>query len=391
MERCRRGLWTRQFAAAVAVAAAVSLCAVGTYLTEEWAAQATSGMTGEARGRASAAPAAGGPVPRRYWASEAERYVRREASRLGLDETKASRLPPTCAVWNSPDASSGNISGGLRAYEAELDRYQELVREFAPLQGDVRQLLLGSGGDPSACDQLELVGGGLGSLFAESGLLSRGTSFGYVEPIIPPLRHPKFCQNGNHLLDWHFLVHDFAALCRKMTPASKTAFVDLGASLSFHANVYEVPILDLIGEFRKFGFRFDHIYGYEITPTNPAHVVEALPDHIFGAYHWINVGVSDGPLAKTNPWNMIMQNFREEDFVVVKLDIDTPDLEQSLVNQLRTNPNISKLVDVFYFEHHVLLKELAPYWKTKMKTTVKDSMDLFVQLRELGIASHSWI
>jgi hypothetical protein len=203
----------------------VSLCAVGTYLTEEWTARATSSMTGEARGRASsAASAAGGPLPRRYRPSEAERYVRREAARLGLDATNASLLPPTCAVWNWPNAS--NLSAGLRAYEAELGRYQELVREFAPLQGDVRQLLLGSGGDPSACDQLELVGGGLGSLFAESGLLSRGGSFGYVEPILPPLRHPKFCQNGNHLLDWHFLVHDFAAFCRKITPASKTAFVD---------------------------------------------------------------------------------------------------------------------------------------------------------------------
>jgi hypothetical protein len=379
---CRRGLW-------ICLAVAVGVCVVGTYRTAEWTGQAMSNMTGEViRGGRAAASAAG---PFRYRPSEAERYVFRESARLGFDATvtNVSLLPQACAIWTSPNAST--VSGNLRAFEDELDRYQKLVEEFKPLHADVRQLLLGSGGDPSACDRLELVSGGLGSIFAKSGLLSRGSSFGYVEPIIPPLRHPTFCRDKKRLLDWHYLVHDFAAFCRTITPASKTAFVDLGASLSFHEDTYEVPILDLIGEFRKFGFRFDHIYGYEITPTDPAHVVQALPDHIFGSYHWINVGVSDDPLSKTNPWNMIQQNFREEDFVVVKLDIDTPDLEQSLVGQLRTNPNISKLVDVFYFEHHVLLKELAPYWKTKMKSTVKDSMDLFVQLRELGIASHSWI
>jgi hypothetical protein len=324
--------------------------------------------------------------PFRYRASEAERYVLRESTRLGFEETNASLVPPSCAIWNWPNAST--IYGELHAYDDELEDYKKLVQEFKPLQEDVRQLLLDGRGN-EACDALEPISGGLGRIFKKSGLVSRGSSFGYVEPILPPLRHPKFCQSG-HLLDWRYIVHDFAAFCRKITPASKIVFVDLGASLSFHGS-YKVPILDLIDEFYKFGFRFDHIYGYEITPTDPKHVVEALPEHIFASYHWINVGVSDDPLAKTNPWNMIMQNFRKEDFVVVKLDIDTPILEESLVNQLRNNPNISQLVDVLYFEHHVLLKELFPHWKTKMKSTVKESMDLFVQLRELGIASHPWI
>lgn len=49
-----------------------------------------------------------------------------------------------------------------------------------------------------------------------------------------------------------------------------------------------------------------------------------------------------------------------------------------------------KLIDQFYFEHHVHLGELAPAWSWTMEGTVKESLDLFYGMREKGIPSHFW-
>lgn len=49
-----------------------------------------------------------------------------------------------------------------------------------------------------------------------------------------------------------------------------------------------------------------------------------------------------------------------------------------------------RIVDELYFEHHVHLGELSPYWGSSMSGTVKDSMELFYNRRKKGIAAHFW-
>ena len=70
---------------------------------------------------------------------------------------------------------------------------------------------------------------------------------------------------------------------------------------------------------------------------------------------------------------------------MVKLDIDTSRIEVPLAMQLLENPKIHKLVDVFYFEHHVHLNQLAGAWGGSMKGSVQDSLQLFTQIREKGL------
>jgi len=100
---------------------------------------------------------------------------------------------------------------------------------------------------------------------------------------------------------------------------------------------------------------------------------------------------------------MIADAFDEDDFVVVKIDIDAPWIEIPLAKQLlqpsnnnNNNNNNSSvlptdLVDVLYFEHHVAVKELAPFWGDTMVGSIQDSIELFAGLREQGIAAHYWI
>ena len=48
----------------------------------------------------------------------------------------------------------------------------------------------------------------------------------------------------------------------------------MGASLSFHGA--DQPIITLLELYEKFGFEFDHIYGFEISFANPKRVYEKL-------------------------------------------------------------------------------------------------------------------
>ncbi len=77
--------------------------------------------------------------------------------------------------------------------------------------------------------------------------------------------------------------------------------------------------------------------------------------------------------------------------VIVKLDIDTPHVEVAMVQQLLKSPELLKLVDVFYFEHHVHLWELAYAWGSDVEGSVLSSLELFAALREKGVDAHFWV
>jgi hypothetical protein len=181
-------------------------------------------------------------------------------------------------------------------------------------------------------------------------------------------------------------------MCRKLKRTSRIVLVDMGASLDFHGGgPSSMPAVYLTQLYRKFGFKFDHIYAYEVTPQEPAHVFERVPDELMASYHWINVGVSADPTSSLNPLKMLLQNFNEDDFIVIKLDIDTSSIEVPLARQLLNDMALHGLVDQFYFEHHVMLGELKGSWQKSMKGSVRDSLEFFIGLREAGIAAHSWV
>jgi hypothetical protein len=140
--------------------------------------------------------------------------------------------------------------------------------------------------------------------------------------------------------------------------------------------------------FRRFGFPFDHIYAFEITKIPPEEVYEKLPETYRHSYHWINLPVSPDVGSAQNPLKLLLDNFDEDDMVVVKLDIDTPPVEMAMVAQLADDPRYETLIDHFYFEQHVWLTELS-VWGT-MDGSVADSLRLFQKLRKKGIAAHYW-
>jgi hypothetical protein len=69
--------------------------------------------------------------------------------------------------------------------------------------------------------------------------------------------------------------------------------------------------------------------------------------------------------------------------VIVKLDIDTAFIEYPLGHKLLYDKNgvYHKLVDQFFFEHDVVLAEIAPWWADSTKGLNEHSLDLFHGLR----------
>uniref|UniRef100_A0A7S0K970 Uncharacterized protein n=1 Tax=Leptocylindrus aporus TaxID=1398097 RepID=A0A7S0K970_9STRA len=103
--------------------------------------------------------------------------------------------------------------------------------------------------------------------------------------------------------------------------------------------------------------------------------------------------------AKLNPLVSILKTFNEDDLIVVKLDVDTCAVELSLVNQILKDKSLSNLIDQFYFEYHTYMKDnpsfkgaLGRDERSGYKTSsVRDSLDLFHNLRKNGVTSHFWV
>jgi hypothetical protein len=248
-----------------------------------------------------------------YVPSSIERYIVEHAEELGYNSTKVwttdergLKLARGCAIWNDPEVSNEETHRGLRAYQDDLDKYNVAVKNFRPIPDVIDEVRRGN---YDICSYARVHPDGLKAMFP-SGQLSL-TKSGYVEPLTPPMRSmrglcappdparrsacpppPLRYERGlcarSGMMDLDYLVHDYEAMCRNLKPHSRRVFVDLGASLDHGSGN---PVGRLLQEYEKFGFRFDHIYAFEMKFTRPEDVYGSLlAEKYFAAYHWINVG-----------------------------------------------------------------------------------------------------
>lgn len=240
-----------------------------------------------------------------YVPSKIESYFLEHAIELGYDVERPT--PSGCAAWLN---KSLPLAADLTAFRSEMEEYHNRLVAFNGTVKDLRKYIETN---PEICDTLELHPEGLKGIFP-SGSLTQ-TRHGLLEPIYPPMRDSGICFQPfrQKLFSLDYLVHDFAAYCRQLKPTSRNVLVDLGASLDFHKSGI-MPAVFLTQIYERFGFHWDHIYAYEIREKVPQDVFQKVPDELFHAYHWINVGVSADPDSKLNPWNMILQEYEEDDF-----------------------------------------------------------------------------
>lgn len=238
--------------------------------------------------------------------------------------------------------------------------------------------------------------------FQASQQLSYLPRMGYMEPLVPPLRHPEMCRPnmkpGYYMGIMDYLIEDFGHICRHVLHKTmRTVFLDIGACYNFESDGTDVAAaaIQAIEKYRRNGIHFDHIYAYEVRPVATELVYATVPKHMRGPMHWINMPANPEEGHDHNPWTMLLDTYKPDDFIVVKLDIDTPSVELPLFQQLLDSPELQKLVDVFYFEHHVQMDEMQQFWGKHewelTKGTIVESLEMFQRLRKAGVAAHYWI
>ena len=93
---------------------------------------------------------------------------------------------------------------------------------------------------------------------------------------------------------------------------------------------------------------------------------------------------------------MLQLEANPDDFVVVKLDIDTPAIEQTIIATITQRPDLAALIDELFFEYHFHFDGLNFGWgrakgSVREPISVDAALATMHRLRELGIRAHFWI
>lgn len=110
--------------------------------------------------------------------------------------------------------------------------------------------------------------------------------------------------------------------------------------------------------YHKRGQTFDNFIAVEVEPLNTTRAFKMLPKDLVGKYNLMNIGLTMDDDDELNAIDIIKRLTRPEDFLVLKIDIDSAPIEIPMVNSLLNddpkNGGASALVDELMFEHRKL-------------------------------------
>ena len=268
----------------------------------------------------------------------------------------------------------------------------ELLNEQLPQVHELLSTIKRYGTEPGLVDLASSNTSALEYRDSCSGLLS----LVHIEPLISFLRHPlALCPRPSApVLDKTYLLVPHQV--EVTNGRAKKWLFDAGAS-TYDTGAGGASQSWFVKTYRARGIEFDRIIGWEAAKTDPANQWDLVPADIKQKTSWFNIPVTARVDDADNPLTFIKSLTRPEDFVVFKLDIDTPVLEIDLVKQLMADRALHELVDEFYFEHHVSRSPMQWHgWGDLQKSeaefsTLSASYELFTFLREHGVRAHSWV
>lgn len=133
-----------------------------------------------------------------------------------------------------------------------------------------------------------------------------------------------------------------------------------------------------------------HYWAFEAALQTPQKIWSSVPIELRGKYTYINLPVSSDPSSADYPWLILEQVATPQDYVIIKLDIDTPEIENALVDHLLASPKYMSLIDDFFYEHHIDIRPMHPWWGAPSGGHLSDTYRIFTQLRKNGVRSHAW-
>lgn len=225
----------------------------------------------------------------------------------------------------------------------------------------------------------------------------------YIEPLVGLMRSPECpCATGDAgLLDRDYIMYGRTSpQCKNMKYPElaneerfeEFFFFDLGASV-YTQGMGGASQKVFVDGFDNLGVspKDVHYFAWEVQKKDPVDVWGQIPGVLKPHYHWFNIPSDPAPGSSDNPWTYLKTLCTKRDYVVVKLDIDNTPVETAFMEQLLADTELQGLIDEMFFEHHVNVEHMYPYWVTQtVKEQLKDSYAWFAKLRNLGIRFHGW-
>jgi len=220
----------------------------------------------------------------------------------------------------------------------------------------------------------------------------------YIEPLISHLRFPlAMCleaqpNDADH--KYHFVTfRGWVLPPPPVVKASRAILYDAGSS-TWVDGAGGPSLAFLTKMWLRHGIDFDVIYAFDWEYSHEEFYT-SVPDEYKAKVHFRKAEISSS-LAKHNDAHPFLPQLIKEatdvdDYVVFKLDIDAPTVEDGSMVAL-LDPSSTK-VDEVIWEHHVSGNYLmSPLWLDAVSDlTIRQSYEYFLRLREKGIRAHSWV
>jgi len=215
----------------------------------------------------------------------------------------------------------------------------------------------------------------------------------YIEPLVSHLRFPL--SKCIHEANQQYVYHDtiFKGFILPPPPVirgDRAIFFDAGS-----ANWDKGPKY-FLNTWLRHGIKFDDVFSFDEN-TKPDKFFVTIPSEYQNRIHYKQCTLASRPEENfpDHPFlpALIRESTTENDYVMFKLDIDRPAIEQGIIDFILRDDFPSSVIDEMFWEHHISQNYLMfEHWKATAtpNTTFRNSYELFLNLRKKGIRAHSW-
>jgi len=223
----------------------------------------------------------------------------------------------------------------------------------------------------------------------------------YIEPLVSHLRFP-LCHCIDPIPNTPSYKYHYTTFRGWLIPPpprttrnhNQALYFDAGAS-SWSAGSGGPSLKYFYNIWERSGIEFDDIYAFEMT-TPVDSFYESVPFYHRGYTHYQQCAVSSKPEddSAETPFipNMIKRMATKEDYVLFKLDIDSPSVENGNIDFVLSDEN--NYIDELIWEHHISGNYLMVEWgppEDQDQVSLRGSYDYFLKMRQKGIRAHSWV
>lgn len=138
------------------------------------------------------------------------------------------------------------------------------------------------------------------------------------------------------------------------------------------------------------GVKFDRFIQVEAEELKPREAWSLIPSDLLSRFTLINSPISVDPKNKFDISTLIKSLVQPNDFFVIKVDVDTHEIELPFIESLLQENGVAHLVDELMWEHHVNVSVMNDVWGYGWPGDMTLSYKLFGGLRNKGIRAHSW-